>query len=41
MYFTSAKFLSNGFKGTGNMVIFVFLCKIILSFMHANMLIIE
>ena len=41
MYFTGAKVLSNDLKGTGDMVIFVFLCKIIHSFMHANMLIIE
>ena len=41
MYFTNAKVLSNDLKGTGDMVIFVLLCKIIHSFMHANMLIIE
>ena len=41
MYFTGAKVLSNDLKGTGDMVIFVLLCKIIHSFMHANMLIIE
>ena len=40
MYFTGAKALSNDLKGTGDMVIFV-LCKIIHSFMRANMLIIE
>ena len=41
MYFTGAKVLSNDLKGTGNTVIFVLLCKIIHSFMHANMIIIE
>ena len=41
MYFTSAKVLSNDLKGTGDMVIFVPHCKIIYSFMHANMPIIE
>ena len=41
MYFTGAKFLSNDLKETGNIVIFVLLCKIIHSFMHANMQIIE
>ena len=41
MYFTGAKALSNDLKGTGDMVIFVLLCKIIHLFMHANMLIIE
>ena len=41
MCFTGAKFLSNNMKGTGDMEIFVLLCKIIHSFMHANMLIIE
>ena len=41
MYFTGATVLSNDLKGTGNMVIFVLLCKIIHSFMHANMLIIK
>ena len=41
MYFTGAKALSNDLKRTENMVIFVLLCKIIHSFMHANMLIIE
>ena len=42
MYFTGAKVLSNDLKETGDMVIFVLLCKIIHSlFMHANMLIIE
>ena len=37
MYFTGAKFQSNNLKGTGDIVIFVLLCKIIHSFMHANM----
>ena len=41
MYFTDAKALSNDLIGTGDMVIFVLLCTIIYSFMHANMLIIE
>ena len=41
MYFTGAKFVSNDLMGTGDMVIFVLFCKIIHSFMHANMLIIE
>ena len=41
MYFTGSKALSNDLKGTGDMVIFVLLCKIMHSFMHANMLIIE
>ena len=41
MYFTGAKVLSNDLKGTGDMVIFVLLCKIIHSFMHAKMIIIE
>ena len=41
MYFTGAKFLSNNLMGTGDMVIFALLCKIIHSFMHANMLIIR
>ena len=44
MYVTGAKFLSNNLKGTrltGDMVIFVFFCKIIHLFLHANMLIIE
>ena len=41
MYFTGANTLSNDLKGTGDMVIFVLLYKIIHSFMHANMLIIE
>ena len=40
MYFTGAKFVSNDLMGTTDMVIFVLLCKIIHSFMHANMLII-
>ena len=40
MYFIGAKFLSNDLKGTGDIVIFVLLCKIIHSFMHANMQII-
>ena len=39
MYFTDPKVLSNDLNGTGDMVIFVLLCKIIHSFMHANMLI--
>ena len=41
MYFTGAKFQSNDLKGTGDIVIFVLLCKIIHSFMHSNMQIIE
>ena len=41
MYFTSAKFQSNDLKGTGDIVIFVLLCKIVHSFTHANMKIIE
>ena len=41
MYFTGAKFQSNDLKGTGDTVIFVLLCKIIHSFMHANMQVIE
>ena len=41
MYFTGAKFQSNDLKGRGDIVIFVLLCKIIHSFMHANMQIIE
>ena len=41
MYFTGAMVLSNDLKGTGDMVIFVLLCKITHSFMHANMLIIK
>ena len=41
MYFTGAKVLSNDLNGTGDMVIFILLCKIIHSFMHANMLIVE
>ena len=41
MYFTGAKFQNNDLKGTGDIVIFVLLCKIIHSFMHANMQIIE
>ena len=41
MYLTDAKVLRNDLKGTGDMVIFVLLCKIIHSFMHTNMLIIE
>ena len=36
MYFTGAKFQSNDLEGTGDIVIFVLLCKIIHSFMHAN-----
>ena len=41
MYFTGTKFQSNDLKGTGDIVIFVPLCKIIHSFMHANIQIIE
>ena len=41
MYFTGAKFQSNDLKETGDIVIFVLLCKIIHSFMHSNMQIIE
>ena len=41
MHFTGAKFLSNDLKGIGDMAIFVLLCKITHSFMHANMQIIE
>ena len=41
MYFTGAKFQSNDLKRTGDIVIFVLLCKIIHSFMHPNMQIIE
>ena len=41
MYFTSAKFQSNDLKETEEIVIFVLLCKIIHSFMHANMQVIE
>ena len=41
MYFTGAKFQSNDLKGTGDIIIFVLLCKIIHSFMHANMQIIQ
>ena len=41
MYFTGAMVLSTDLKGTGDMVIFVLLCKIIHSFMHANMLLIK
>ena len=41
MYLTGPKFLRNDLKGTGDMAILVLLCKIIHSFMHANMLIIE
>ena len=41
MYFTGAKVLRNDLKRTGDMVIFVLLCKITHSFMNANMLIIE
>ena len=39
MHFSDAKFLRNYLKGTGDMVIFVLLCKITHSFMHASMLI--
>ena len=38
MYFTGAKFVSNDLIKMGDMAIFV-LCKIIYSFMYANMLI--
>ena len=41
MYFNGAKFQSNNSKGTGDIVIFVLLCKIIHSFMHVNMQIID
>ena len=41
MYFTGANFLWNNLKGTGDMVIFVLLCKITHSFVHANILITE
>ena len=41
MDFTGAKFASNDVMGTADMVIFVLLCKIIYSFMHANMQIIK
>ena len=41
MYFTGAKFQSNNLKGTGDIVIFVLLCKIIHLFMHASMQIME
>ena len=41
MHLTGAKFLRNSLKGTEDMVIFVLLYKLIHSFMHANMLIIE
>ena len=41
MYFTGARFVSYNLMGTADMVIFVLLCKIIHSFMHANMLIIK
>ena len=41
MHFAGAKFLSNNLKGTGDMVIFVILCKITHLFMHANILIIK
>ena len=41
MYFTGAKYLSNDLKGIGDIVIFVLLCKIVHSFMYANMLIIK
>ena len=41
MYFTGGKVLSNNLKGTGDMVIFVLLCKEIHLFIHANMLIME
>ena len=35
MHFTSAKFLSDDLKETGDMAIFILLCKIIHSVMHA------
>ena len=41
MHFTGAKSLRNDLKETGDMVIFVLLCKLIHSFMHVNMLIME
>ena len=41
MYFTGTNVLSTYLKGTGDVVIFVLLCKIIHLFMHAEMLIIE
>ena len=41
MNFTGAKFQSNDLRGKGDIVIFVLLCKIIHSFMHANMQVIE
>ena len=41
MYFSGDKFQSNDSKGTGDIVIFVLLCKIIHSFMHSDMQIIE
>ena len=41
MHFTGAKFLRNNLKGTEDMAIFIFFCKIIHPFMHASMLIIE
>ena len=40
MYFTGTKFQSNDLNGRGDIVIFVLLCKIIHSFMQANMQII-
>ena len=39
MYFTGAKFVSNHLMGTGDVVIFILLCKIIYSFIvcqHAH-----
>ena len=41
MYFTGSKFQSNDLKGTGDIVIFVLLCKIIHSIMYANMQVIK
>ena len=41
MQFTGAKFLSNDLKKTGDMVIIVLVSKIIYSFMHAYMHIIQ
>ena len=41
MNFTGAKFLRIDLKETGDKVIFVLYVKIIISFMHINMLIME
>ena len=41
MYFTGVKFQGNDMKETGDIVFIVLLCKIIHSFIYANMLIIE